>query len=496
MSGVTRALRIGDWPLWVLALGLFTSSFLLHSLGTWQIPLTYADESRFAEATREMRERGDWIVPHFNGDYRFDKPPLTYWLQAAAFFLLGEGEGPARIHSVISASLLGLVVFGFGSRLYHPQAGLWAAIMLMTTCSLFVHAKASRPDVLMVLFMTTASWTGWELARDRRTSPPYRCLWWWGFWLSLAFAFLAKGPVGWLPLLSLPALAWGESGSHFRRRFRFPAGLTLMIGVVALWGVPALILTGGQFFEVGIGLHVAYRLTHTMHGMGPESWQGYLAYLSFYFITVFFSLAPWSVGLPWLARNLWRERCILPVERWLLTTIGSVFLIFTFSSTKLPLYIMPAFPLLLLLLAGRWLKAHRVGRIPVITISLTALAMVAISLFLTYHIPSKMLNRDIMRRLSPHLDPKSEFATVPIAETSQDHLVWYFRSYVSGFRHEVSPDQLRPFMNRPGPRFCVIPEAVADEHLAELPSEWVRLEVTIPLQEKDKEELRLVVIAN
>lgn len=69
----------------VLILGL-----VLLSCGNWLLPLVDRDEPRFAEATREMRQRNDFLIPHFNGQYRFDKPPLIYCCQAAFFRSFGE----------------------------------------------------------------------------------------------------------------------------------------------------------------------------------------------------------------------------------------------------------------------------------------------------------------------------------------------------------------------------------------------------------------------
>ena len=81
-------------PYWTVSiLGL-----LLLLAGDWSLPLIDRDEPRFAEASREMIARGDFVVPHFNDDYRFDKPPMIYWCQTAAYAALGEnafGGAPA-----------------------------------------------------------------------------------------------------------------------------------------------------------------------------------------------------------------------------------------------------------------------------------------------------------------------------------------------------------------------------------------------------------------
>src|SRR5438046_3272487 len=84
---------------------LFFGCVLFHIAGTWSLPLIDRDEPRFAEASREMLERGDYVIPFFNNQYRFDKPPLTYWAQAASYAAFGENDFAARLPSTIAAAL-------------------------------------------------------------------------------------------------------------------------------------------------------------------------------------------------------------------------------------------------------------------------------------------------------------------------------------------------------------------------------------------------------
>jgi 4-amino-4-deoxy-L-arabinose transferase-like glycosyltransferase len=72
------------------------------------------DEPRFAEASREMIERGDYVVPYFNNRYRFDKPPLTYWFQVVSFRAFGENPFAARFPSAVAAALTAVAIFAWG----------------------------------------------------------------------------------------------------------------------------------------------------------------------------------------------------------------------------------------------------------------------------------------------------------------------------------------------------------------------------------------------
>ena len=158
---------------------LFFGCLLLHVAGTWSLPLIDRDEPRFAEASREMIERGDYVVPHFNNQVRLDKPPLTYWMQTASYKIFGENDFAARFPSAVAAALVALSILGWGSRLRPPwqpstsqahisrdRVGWWAAIIFTLSLQTFLHAKAAVADMWLVLFMTTAHWSGYELLQE------------------------------------------------------------------------------------------------------------------------------------------------------------------------------------------------------------------------------------------------------------------------------------------------------------------------------------------
>ena len=325
-----------------------------------------------------MIERGNYIVPYFNNQLRLDKPPLTYWAQVASYHIFGENDFAARFPSAIAAALTALLIFAWGRRMGGEKLGWWAAIIFTLSLQTFVHAKAAVADMWLVLFVTLAHWAGYELFQrptlnatqpeprsgespDRRGRFGNRPSLF--FISSLALGFLAKGPIAWTPLLTVAGVIIYTRDWQLLRRFKFVGGILLMLVVVALWGIPALIQTHGEFFTVGIGRHVVSRSFMTLEGHGASSFGMYVLLLPFYFVTVFISFFPWSIKLPWLIRKLWRNREAgvdapgysgSPIDIYLLSGIAVIFVIFTLVSTKLPHYTLPAFPLLALLLARHW----------------------------------------------------------------------------------------------------------------------------------------------
>ncbi len=465
---------------------LFFGCVLFHIAGTWSLPLIDRDEPRFAEASREMTERGDYIVPRFNNQLRLDKPPLAYWAQAVA----------ARFPSALAAAFTALSILAWGTRIGGEKVGWWAAIIFTLSLQTFLHAKAAVADMWLVLFVTIAHWTGYELIEEQRTK------WRLAFYFSLALGFLAKGPIAWTPLLTVSAIIIYARDWPLARRFKFLPGILLTLAVVALWGIPALIQTHGEFFAIGIGRHVIGRSFATMEGHGANSLGMYLLLLPFYFVTVFVSFFPWSIKLPWLTCKLWRKRKAgvirlrqpasaqgsggsrgyggqagpgpgySRIDNYLLAGIAIIFVIFTLVKTKLPHYTLPAFPLLALLLARYWTEAaiseNRRSTFTSIAVT-TAAIWIAIALVLPPLVARFFPAYQLFQESRASLQRNMQFASVEFEEPS---LVWYFRSRVKGFLTPLNKRRATEFMSLSGPRFIILPTPVAGTLFANSPQHW------------------------
>ena len=446
---------------------LFVGCVLFHVLGTWNLPLIDRDEPRFAEASREMRERQNYIVPYFNDQYRFDKPPLTYWMQVASYTVFGENDFAARFPSTIAAALTALIIFAWGSRIRDSRTGIWAAVIFTLSLQTFLHAKAAVADMWLVLFMSIAAWAGFELYGkgktpnvQRPTSNAQRSgsnVWWLILYMALALAFLAKGPIGLLPLIPLIWKNCRNPTKGFYPRLGF--GILLTLGIICLWAIPALVQTHGEFWRVGIGRHVIGRSVGAMEGHGGKSFGLYLVFLPFYFVMVFASFFPWSIKLPWLVRTLRKQADA--TDRYLLCGIVVIFGVFTLVATKLPHYTLPAFPLLALLLARHWCGPspvpHTFRRIAIIAAFVWAACAIALPPLVARKFPNP--SYALFEQSRNDLQPETEFASVDYAEPS---LVWYFRSRVKGFLISLKPKNVADFMAKPGPRFVIVPTDAAD----------------------------------
>lgn len=427
----------------------FFCALLLYSVGNSTLPLIDRDEPRFAEASREMLQGGDFLIPHLNGDYRFDKPPLIYWCQVLAFKLLGDSDFAARFPSVVFAALAGVCTILWASRIFGVSKGFWAGIIFGSCLQMFVHARAAVADMPMVFFFLVASWAGWERLYDARSRT-----WWWVFYLSLGIGFLAKGPVALLPALFSPLQAFLNRSPYRFNLLSACAGVLVVLAVIGSWGIPALVATHGEFLQVGIGKHVVQRSLQPMESHGAKGLLGYVLFLPFYAITVFVSLAPWSIFLP---RTIgWLRRSRGPDENYLIGAICVMVLVFTVIQTKLPHYILPAFPMLAMLLASQ-VEAFRYK---LQLLAATVACLLAIAIFGFRAIEPEFLSKTIAQRALPLISPETRTGSINYDEQS---LIWYLRAKTRPFHMRLDSGQFAGFMSQPGSALCVVTKELAEK---------------------------------
>jgi len=320
----------------------------------------------------------------------------------------------------------------------------------------------------LVLFVTTAHWAGYEIIQR----AAWNWKWWFLFYFSLALGFLTKGPIAWAPLLTLAAMKFFvrdvDPSTALRtglaKRFKFLRGIVLMLAIVALWGLPALIQTHGEFFRIGIGRHVVGRSLGAMESHGANSLGFYLLLLPFYFVTVFASFFPWSIKLSSLTRKLWRSRDI--IDTYLLTGTAIIFVIFSLIKTKLPHYTLPAFPLLSLLLARHMIDhAQFLKRCAVAAASI----YLVVAFFAAPAVARFFPAAQLYRQSREYLRPEMEFGAVDFQEPS---LVWYFRSRIKGWMTPLNSASAAQFMEKNGARFVILPTTVVTKVFPNLPATW------------------------
>lgn len=317
----------------LLALAIFLAFFV--NLGN--APLFDRDEGAFSEATREMVESGNYVSTTLNGEPRYDKPILTYYLQAVGVTLLGWNEWGLRLHSALAATLWVLLVLGFAREEWDEVTGWVAGMITATSLWVMIIGRAATADALLNLFLVLSLFDLYRFWRSKRKGPLYRLFLW------SALGFLTKGPVAVaVPLATgfFLSLIRGQLPRYLKAIFN-PVGWLIFFGVAGPW-YAAVYARDGQAFIDGFFLrHNLNRFADTMEGHGGAL---------YYFIVVAPLLVLPHTSLLFRTLGRIRKAMATDLELFLWLWFGFVFVFFSVSSTQLPHYLLyGATPLFLLM---------------------------------------------------------------------------------------------------------------------------------------------------
>jgi 4-amino-4-deoxy-L-arabinose transferase-like glycosyltransferase len=335
------------WAVLIL-LTLYVSYF--SHLGT--IGFVGPDEPRYAWIARDMAETGEWVTPRLYGKPWFEKPPLYYWGAGVCFKLFGVSEAAARLPSAVSALLSTLLLAWLAWRVYGRETALWLLLLLPTSLGMIGFSHAAATDMpfsgMLTMAMVSAA-VVLGLTRNENTPviprTPWLALISLGFFLGLAV--LAKGPVAIL-LCGGAVFFW----TVFTKKWRDALRLLHPAAIVAfcLTALPWYILCARrnpEFFRIFIIEHNFKRfLTPEFQHLQPFWFYGPILILG---------VLPWSATFLWTAitggmrviRNPRLSQAATFFSCWI--TFCLVF--FSISQSKLPGYILPAIPPILLFLA-------------------------------------------------------------------------------------------------------------------------------------------------
>ncbi len=322
---------------------------ILYLPGLAAIPPLDRDEARFAQATRQMLETGDFVRIRFQDEARNKKPIGIYWLQAAAVAAFSSPESaaiwPYRLPSALAATAAVLLTFGFGARLLVSRpAGLIAGVLTASALGVVVEAHLAKTDAALLAAVVAgqgvlglvyiATRTG------RRVGWPLPLF----FWVAEAVAILLKGPPGpLLALLTAGCLSIADRDIHWVKRLRPFAGVMITAAIVAPWLIVVQSATAGHFISDSLAHDLLPKLVgaQELHGAPPGYYLA-VAMASFWPGSLF--IVP---GLIWG----WRQRRAA-AGRFLLAWLGPAWIFFELVPTKLPHYVLPLHPALALLAGG------------------------------------------------------------------------------------------------------------------------------------------------
>jgi 4-amino-4-deoxy-L-arabinose transferase-like glycosyltransferase len=323
--------------------------------GFFQTPPVDRDESRFAQATKQMIETGDYIDIRFQDETRYKKPAGIYWLQAAVVEIAEAFGVPRartqiglyRIPSLIGAIGAVLLTYWAALAFVSRRAAVMAGAMMATSILLGVEARLAKTDAMLLLTAVAALGA---MARaylveqgDRATGVPP-----WGlaaiFWSAIAAGILIKGPmilmfVGFAAI----ALVAADRSGQWLWRLKPLVGVPWALALVMPWFVAILIRSEGSFFTDALGQDMLAKVTggQETHGLPP----------GFYYAAFWETFFPGAMLAGLAVPAVWRARTE-PGCKVLLAWVVPSWIAFELVPTKLPHYVLPLYPALAILIAG------------------------------------------------------------------------------------------------------------------------------------------------
>jgi 4-amino-4-deoxy-L-arabinose transferase-like glycosyltransferase len=334
---------------------LVVVSLLAFLPGFFQIPPVDRDEARFAQATKQMIETGDYIDIKFQDETRYKKPVGIYWLQAGVVQLaeaLGVPRARLRIWLYRIPSLIGAIgvvvatywaALAFVSR----RAAFLAGLIMATSILLGVEARLAKTDAVLSLTVVAAmgaiarAYLAGQGERSVNTHPLVTAA---VFWTAIAFGILIKGPlILMIAGLAIVALAITDRSVNWLLRLKPAMGAIWMLALVLPWFIAIIVRSGDSFFVEAIGHDLLAKVESGQEGHGVP--PGF--YLLLFWVTFF----PGAMLAGLAAPAVWRARSE-PGARFLLAWLVPSWIVFELVPTKLPHYVLPLYPAIAILIVG------------------------------------------------------------------------------------------------------------------------------------------------
>jgi len=326
-----------------LLVPFFVASFLYFT-NLSKTDLWTPDEPRYALAAREMLDRGSVFQPYVNGEKYTEKPPLFFWTAMAFSTITGEvNQLAVRLPSACCAIGTILLMTFFIRQFFDARSALAGTLVLAVSPLFFWLARSGHIDMLLT-FLTTAalvSFYRWYAAGGGR----YLAV----FYLCMALAALAKGPVGIaLPLFVAVAFLLLRREKSKLLDMRLHIGLPIVVAAVLAWYIPVSRQAKGYEPGAVFWQQIFGRIfTATSHGVSPWVWPFYQI------VSLIGMMLPWTILLPTSVISAARERTN-PARFFLLVWAGTMLAFFTIIAEKRALYLLPMLPAVAGLL-GIWL---------------------------------------------------------------------------------------------------------------------------------------------
>src|SRR4051794_16716414 len=256
---------------------LLAVALLLFLPGFFSIPPTDRDEARFAQATKQMIETGDYVDIRFQDEVRYKKPVGIYWLQAAAV-KAGRALGVRnalttiwlyRVPSLVGAVGAVLITYWAALGLVSRRAALFAALMMASCVLLGIERLLAKTDAMLVMTVVAAMGALARAYLPQENTPAALWLNAALFWTAVAGGVLLKGPLIVMILgLTVLSLVIVDRSARWLWQLKPAAGVLWVAALVLPWFVAITGRAGEAFYSESIGQDLLSKIFSGQEGHG------------------------------------------------------------------------------------------------------------------------------------------------------------------------------------------------------------------------------------
>jgi len=340
------------------------SGIIIFILGLGTTGLVDETPPLFAAAARAMSESGDWITPKVNGIFRFDKPPLIYWLMGFFYSLPKNeiwdslGTFSARLPSALGSLFLMLMI---GDTLFcWPQKSdrqfltpIVASLGFALSPLIIIWSRTAVSDALLTGTLGISLLLFWRRMASENND---QCI---SSWVFLGFAILVKGPVAFvLALLTITSFLFCQKNwKTLLSKMNPKKGFLITTLISVPWYILELLKEGKPFWDNFFGYHNFQRYTSVVNNHAEPFWFFiYIKILASLPFTPFLYYGIFKAFKDFLQSS--KESCNVTesLYKYSLCWLTSVLIFFSISATKLPSYWLPAIPAAAILISNSFVN--------------------------------------------------------------------------------------------------------------------------------------------
>lgn len=316
----------------ILAIILGTSFFInLGYNDIWN-----PNEGFYADAVRHLLQNNNLLDFFFNNEYRFNKPPVTYWVIALSCWLFGLSEFSIRLPIVLLAMGTCFLTGKISSMLFGKKTALWSGLVMAVSFQFLINTRYATPEIPLTFFFTL---TMYFFVRFITYHKPYAL---WSAWITLGVTMLVKGYPYLIIVTAIMALyAYFSRGTNFKsfilelKHYRILTGIAIALVIGFSWPFYSWIKFGNDFLQV-LDTETTYRAFRYQADWFHD--------LFFFPLVMLWGFLPYSlvfipVAIASAASTNYRRVLLLP-----LVWVAVMLIVFTIARFKLPTYFIQTHP--------------------------------------------------------------------------------------------------------------------------------------------------------